>query len=59
MVAPALSRAFPCPACGQALALDYEPSRDRLMMPALFECPACEHGHIVELPGPLKRVRRV
>ena len=59
MAAPALSRAIICPACRQALTLDYELSRDRLSTPTLFECPACETAHTVELPGPLRRVRRL
>ena len=56
--APSLSRSFVCPDCKQALALDYVLSRDREPAPAMFECPACEAGHIVELPGTLKRVRK-
>lgn len=59
MAAPALSRAVVCPACRQALTLDYELSRDRSSTPTLFECPACEAAQTVELPGTLKRVRRL
>ena len=58
MPEPKLSRAFVCPDCGQSLALDYDPSRDRQPMPAMFECPACEAGHIVDLPGTLKQARK-
>ena len=58
MPAPKLSRAFVCPDCGLAVALDYDLSRDRQLSPALFECPACEAGHIVDLPGKLKLIRR-
>jgi transcription elongation factor Elf1 len=55
---PSLSRTFVCPDCKQTLALDYGVSRDPEPAPAMFECPACKSGHMVDLPGTLKRVRK-
>ena len=55
---PNLSRAFVCSTCGQAIALDYDLASDRQPVPATFDCPSCEAGHVIDLPGTLKRVRK-
>ena len=55
---PSLSRTFVCTDCKQTLALDYAVARDPGPAPAMFECPGCKAGHMVDLPGTLKRVRK-
>lgn len=56
---PKLARRFTCPQCHAELALEYEPDLDGHLVPTLFECPACNHGHAAELPGRLRRVMSI
>ena len=55
--APTLTRAFSCPSCQQALALEYRYAADRVPVSTLFECPSCGESCLLDLPGPLRNIR--
>ena len=56
---PKLARRFTCPQCHVEMALEYEPDLGGQSVPTMFECPTCDHGMSVELPGQLRRVTLV
>jgi hypothetical protein len=55
---PTLTRAFACPSCTQALVLEYRPAADGVPISTLFDCPGCGESCLLDLPGPLRKIRQ-